>query len=428
MENENLFENFDFIEEATPFSTVPLDFQDVSEVNISESKSEKSPYKIIGKVKGCMAPIGVYSRNHRIYENDHWPKALANSILQEKLKNRGLYGMPSHMQKMIDDEDFREGRISHIVACLEVREDNNGQPFLYGELDILDTPAGRILKAMYEGGAGIYVSTRAAGRLLPIPGDSVNKKVDSSSYFLGGIDCVLNPGFLQAKPAFEAVSVEPVKPQIHESASDIKEPLAVSQSSTVSTTPSVPITPVTTQQAPTTEVPEVDTEAGEETSESEVARLKSQVAKLTKIIEKVVDDVYEEPVEEGRKEGESTEDFKHRLHGELVRDIDNKADGARDKAIELSKEYDKVSAEKGKDSKEAIEARNKAVAASGEYLKQHSKLAKLDDIEPVANAYVDVKVDKNEALAEFVSLMAKTNISEEAFVEIVKKISGKDGE
>ena len=61
------------------------------------------------------------------------------------------------MQKRIDDEDFREGRISHIVSCLEVREDNNGQPFLYGEFDILDTPAGRILKAMYEGGAGIYV-------------------------------------------------------------------------------------------------------------------------------------------------------------------------------------------------------------------------------------------------------------------------------
>lgn len=321
MENENLFENFDFIEEATPFSTVPLEFQDVSELNISESKSEKSPYKLIGKVKGCMAPIGVYSRNHRLYENDHWIKTLANPVLQEKLKNRSLYGMPSHMQKMIDDEDFREGRISHIVSCLEVREDNNGKPFLYGEFDILDTPAGRILKAMYEGGAGIYVSTRAAGRLLPIPGDSINKKVDSSSYFLGGIDCVLNPGFLQAKPAFEAVSTEVSQPQLHESHEEPLQPSSTSE---------------------------------------ELTTLKSQIDKLAKIVEKVVDDVYEEPTSEAQEEPKQ-----------------------------------KVMAEKPAESKQMQE-------------------------QPIAPVQ---KEKANEALADFVSLMASTNISEEAFEEIIDAIA-----
>ena len=314
MESENLFENFDFIEEATPISTVPLEFQDVSELDISESKSEKSPYKLIGKVKGCMAPIGVYSRNHRLYENDHWIKTLANPVLQEKLKNRSLYGMPSHMQKMIDDEDFREGRISHIVSCLEVREDNNGKPFLYGEFDILDTPAGRILKAMYEGGAGIYVSTRAAGKLEPIVGDPVNKRVCSSSYWLGGIDCVLEPGFLQAKPAFEAAPTEISQPVIHESAEDIKE---VSES-------------------------------------SEVEELKSQIDKLAKIVEKVVDDVYEEPVSETKEEPKQ-------------------------------KEMEKRPAEP-------------------EHMQE----------QPIAPV--------KEAISDFISLMASTNISEETFEEIVDMI------
>ena len=92
MEDNFLLENFDFIEEATPFSTVPLEFQDVSELDISESKSEKSPYKLIGKVKGCMAPIGVYSRNHRLYENDHWIKVLQSPDLQERIANRRLFG------------------------------------------------------------------------------------------------------------------------------------------------------------------------------------------------------------------------------------------------------------------------------------------------------------------------------------------------
>ena len=260
MSNDNLFlsENFDFIEESTPFTTEPLEFQDVQYTNISESKGNETKYKIIGKVRGCMAPIGVYSRNHRIYENSHWAKVLSNPTLQERLATRSLYGMPSHMQKPIDDEDFREGRISHIVSVLEVRNDESGKPFLYGEFDILDTPAGRILKAMYEGGAGIYVSTRAAGKLLPIPGDPVNKRVSADSYYLNSIDCVLNPGFLQARPTFEAVS-------------DVETPAIIAE------------TPV--QESETSNV----TAASES---SEVSELKTQIEKLACVVEKVVDDMY----------------------------------------------------------------------------------------------------------------------------------------
>ena len=275
-DNSLLAEGFDFIEESTPFSTIPLEFQDISELDISESESKGSKWKIIGKVKGCMAPIGVYSRNHRLYEDCHWIKVLKNPLLQERLQNRRLFGMPSHMQKKIDDEDFREGRISHIVSVLEVRNDNNGKPFLYGEFDILDTPAGRILKAMYEGGAGIYVSTRAAGKLEPIIGDPINKRVNSDSYWLGGIDCVLEPGFIQAKPAFEAISVEPVQPQIHES----------QQQPTLAVSSAVP-TAITSIPTATVAVAEA----------SQVVELKAQVEKLAKIVEKVVDDVYEEEKE-----------------------------------------------------------------------------------------------------------------------------------
>jgi hypothetical protein len=266
-ENPFLSEGYDFIEESTPFTTVPLEFKEVVDTDISESKSGGNKYKIIGKVRGCMAPIGVHSRNHRLYETYHWPKVLANPMLQERLHSRSLYGMPSHMQKPIDDEDFREGRISHIVSVLEVRNDDAGNPFLYGEFDILDTPAGRILKAMYEGGAGIYVSTRAAGKLLPIPGDPINKRVDSDSYFLGGIDCVLNPGFLQAKPAFEAVSATEPPTSIQES---------VTQNS---------------------EVQDTVNESADEMQE-----LRNQVNKLAKIMEKVVDDIYEPVDEEVQKQ------------------------------------------------------------------------------------------------------------------------------
>ena len=94
-------------------------------------------------------------------------------------------------------------------------------------------------------------------------------------------------------------------------------------------------------------------------------------------------------INEGRKEGESQKDFKHRLHGELVRAIDKKAAEARDKSIEASKKY----YETGKGRAEAIKASEKAK-------KEHDKLGKLDDIEPVANAYMTV-----EPLKEAIELM-----------------------
>lgn len=265
---ERLSEGYDFIEENTPFCNEALKFESTEELAISESEEAHSPYKILGKVRGVMAPIGEFSRNGRLYENSHWNKVLSNQQLQEKIANRRCFGTLSHADKKVDDSDFREGKISHICSVLEVRNDDNGKPFLYGELDILDTPAGRILEAMYRGGAGLYVSSRGAGKLLPVPGQTY-KMVDSSNYYFESIDFVLNPGFLQAKPVFE----------------EVKEEIKESQETT---SEAVPI--VTEAVNPTSVV----------TTNEEVEELKEQIDKLAKIIEKVVDDVYEveEPVEE----------------------------------------------------------------------------------------------------------------------------------
>lgn len=351
MEDKFLLENFDFIEESTPFSTIPLEFQDVDKIDISESENKESKWKLIGKVRGCMAPIGVYSRNHRIYEDSHWIRVLKSPELQERIANRRLFGMPSHMQKRIDDEDFREGRISHIVSVLEVRNDNNGKPFLYGEFDILDTPAGRILKAMYEGGAGIYVSTRAAGKLEPIVGDPINKRVCSDSYWLGGIDCVLEPGFLQARPAFEAVTPEITAPVMQESkVTEQKEDSLITMSG-VSTNSNW--TPIATIDSEALAISESQSQTSQEVSE-----LKGQIEKLAKIIEKVVDDVYEEPTNEEVQEQP------------IVKPEPDKKEVERE--------------EKGEET--------------------------------------PVKAEIPEALNEFFSLLAETNISDEAIQEILQTI------
>ena len=293
---QKLSEGYDFIEESTSFSDDALSFQDYDQLEISESESSKSPYKILGKASGCFAPIGEFSRNKRLYSNDLWPTVLENEEFKNRLASRSVFGCLGHEDKLVDDKDIQEGKVSHIVTKLEVREDLNHKSFLYGELEILDTPSGRILEAMYKGGANLYVSSRAAGKLYPVPGQNYSL-VKPETYHVHCFDVVARPGFLQAKPAFEAVTEEPKQPVIKESAE----------------IPEVPVTCVATTTA--NWAPVVTEEAlknVEVTTNEEISELKAQVEKLAQVIEKVVDDVYEVPEEkkeEPVKIPEALDDF-----------------------------------------------------------------------------------------------------------------------
>ena len=275
---QRLSEGYDFIEESSAFSDEALSFQDASELVISESESEKSPYKILGKARGCFAPIGEFSRNKRLYSNDLWPTVLANEEFSNRLNSRSIFGCISHSDKKVDDVDIREGKVSHIVSKLEIREDDNKKPYLYGELEILDTPAGRILEAMYKGGANLYVSSRGAGKLIPVPGQNYSM-VRPDSYFVECFDVVCRPGFLKAKPVYEGIKEsEEVK---------VEEALPIQENVKES---------------------------------SEIDELKSQLSKLTKIIEKVVDDVYE--TEEASQEQPTNEDKQEQSKKALAEAVD----------------------------------------------------------------------------------------------------------
>lgn len=293
---QRLSEGYDFIEESTSFSDDALSFQDYDQLEISESESSKSPYKILGKASGCFAPIGEFSRNKRLYSNDLWPTVLENEEFKNRLTSRSVFGCLGHEDKLVDDKDIQEGKVSHIVTKLEVREDLNHKPFLYGELEILDTPAGRILEAMYKGGANLYVSSRAAGKLYPVPGQNYSL-VKPETYHVHCFDVVARPGFLQARPAFEAVTEEPKQPVIKES---VEVPVKCVATTTANWTP---VSVVTEEAFKNVEV----------TTNEEISELKNQVERLAKIVEKVVDDVYEEPKEE-IKENVTTQEIPEALN------------------------------------------------------------------------------------------------------------------
>lgn len=327
-----LEEGYDFIEEGC--STTPLEFVETDKDIIVESNGEKSPYHILGTCKGVFQSIGEPSRNRRIYESNHWNIQLSKPEVQERLKTRSMWGTLGHFDRKITDSDVREGLVSHIITKLEIHEDANGKPFLYGELEILDTPSGRILEGMYKGGANLFVSSRGAGKLLTVIGDDM-KHVDPNSFWFEGFDIVRAAGFPKARPVYESAVSEDKKEAVHESHDT---------------------TELDVKPSPTFEA-------------EEITQLKSQIDKLAKIVEKVVDDVYEEPAHTG--------------------DVYE--------AQEEPKE--KVMAEKPKEAPQMQE-------------------------QPIAPVQ---KEKTNEALADFVSLMASTNITEEAFEEIIDIIAKAKG-
>ena len=202
-----LFESFDFIEESVGCSKV-LNFELYEEPQTNEEILESlgvqhdyydGKYLTIGMAEGCFAPIGVMSRNNRIYDEDHYSTILENENIQRKLKSRAMLGTIGHHNKKVDDEDLANDVCSHVVTDLEVREDENGNPFLYGRLEILNTTAGRRLRQLYEHGIPLYVSSRGGGKLLEVAGKDY-KRVDKNNYYLETFDIVKEPGFLDAKP------------------------------------------------------------------------------------------------------------------------------------------------------------------------------------------------------------------------------------
>lgn len=164
-----------------------------SHFKVDESSSEVDGKFIIGKISGQFFVPNGKSRNERFYPSELWERALAAESVQEKIRDRRMFGTISHDQK-IDDAAFLEGKFSHIVTKLNPKTG-------VGEALILNTPAGNILNTVVRAGSKIFVSSRArgdfAGTHKGLP------RVNPDTYCLETFDIVLSPGFLEASPSLQ---------------------------------------------------------------------------------------------------------------------------------------------------------------------------------------------------------------------------------
>lgn len=372
---------FDFIEEGLGYSDLDVTiYEEPISTPLSESLSSsvKTHYKALGVAEGVFAPIGAMSRNNRRYDDDHWEVVLENQHLQEKIKNRGMLGTIGHHNKKVDDEDLAKGLVSHIVTDLKVCEDKEGKPILYGKLEILNTPAGQLLKEYYEMGIPLYVSSRGGGKLLPVANENW-KRVDKTNYFLETFDIVSEPGFLQAKPQY-----------VHESldeSNEIQEEKAE-------------------EGKMTKKEPIVATDMTMEEIVNNMLHLDEKIGKLTKIVEEMTDKVFEGREE---KKEEDLEKKKDHLEAEIEREVANKE-------REEAKEDDKMAKvdeghEKEEKKIEKIEAEKDETEA-----KEDEKLAKKEK----EIAKVD-KEEMHEAKVEDEEKIEKTELADEEHDESDKE-------
>ena len=118
-------------------------------------------YQIVESDNGGFRVEGVFQRsdvenaNKRVYPRSIWEKQLSDPNVLESINNKSMYGELDHPA----DGKTKLQRVSHLITGLELNEDGT----VTGAADILPTPNGQILKALFESGAQVGISSRGSG-------------------------------------------------------------------------------------------------------------------------------------------------------------------------------------------------------------------------------------------------------------------------
>lgn len=149
---------------------------------------EQKKRGILGRLAGIMADFKNPTRNGRFYSEKVWDKVFQDPIMQEKIKNRCLFGELEH--PVPDRENIDPEKVA---VCLAEEPKKYPDGTVKGVFDILDTPNGRILKTLCDYGCKVGVSSRGAGEVKE-NWSTGSEEVDPSTYECFTFDVVLVPG------------------------------------------------------------------------------------------------------------------------------------------------------------------------------------------------------------------------------------------
>ena len=130
-------------------------------------------------IQGIFAQTNKKNRNGRVYPKDIMEKAVAKYD-KEQIKTKRAVGELNHPEGPTVNLD----KVSHLITNLEFKGDD-----IVGKARILDTPNGKIVKGLLEGGVQLGVSTRGMGSLVNKNGAMEVGK----DFILSTVDIVQDP-------------------------------------------------------------------------------------------------------------------------------------------------------------------------------------------------------------------------------------------
>jgi hypothetical protein len=130
-------------------------------------------------IEGVFAQADAKNRNGRVYPKAIMEKAVGKYVTEQVSKKRAV-GELNHPEGPTVNLD----KVSHLITDLKF-EGND----VVGKAQILDTPMGKIVKGLLDGGVQLGVSTRGMGSLEQKNGAMVVK----DDFILSTIDIVQDP-------------------------------------------------------------------------------------------------------------------------------------------------------------------------------------------------------------------------------------------
>jgi hypothetical protein len=121
---------------------------------IKEDVNGKKKYLI----RGSFSKAGVVNKNKRLYPRNVMAESLKECT--EMMSQNRMVGELEHPAS----PKINLERISHKINKLELAEDGT----LLGEMEVLDTPTGKILQTLIDSNVGLGVSTRGTGSVKKI--------------------------------------------------------------------------------------------------------------------------------------------------------------------------------------------------------------------------------------------------------------------
>ncbi|MDA7701647.1 primosomal protein [Gammaproteobacteria bacterium] len=130
-------------------------------------------------IEGIFAQAEAKNRNGRIYPMAVMEKAV-DKYVTEQVKTKRSVGELNHPEGPTVNLD----KVSHLIESLDWQKND-----VVGKARILDTPNGRIVKGLLDGGVGLGVSTRGMGSLEQKEGAMFVK----DDFILNTVDIVQDP-------------------------------------------------------------------------------------------------------------------------------------------------------------------------------------------------------------------------------------------